>query len=277
MDELHLVRCPPAAGNVGKRKRTGLPDHVPDTRWIKNGQKRVSDGTRPKAVLRYSYRCCSPNCPARKVRERNTVLNTEMKVTFYGLHTHTINEASRNQIKDANFCLLYTKGPIPRCPPSFRQLDADQPAACSPAIQTTQKASIAQEVGTGQHYLAAQSGSQGMSQGFCSSEETRDMTNSVEVDWESFIDWGIKFTQISDCVLNLQLHNSAASCPPAAHQGCQRRSAQEKVANSGRNARKGQAEAAVSAIGELADIEIDMDACLRSLTDSLPSTEICPF
>ena len=103
------------------------------------------------------------------------------------------------------------------------------------------------------------------------------MTNSMEVDWESFVDWGIKFTQISDCVLNLQLHNSAPSCPPAAHQGCQRKSDQGTVANLGRNARKSQAEAAVhvSTIGELAEIEIDMDACLSSLTDSLPSTEIC--
>ena len=168
-------------------------------RWTKNGQTRVSDGTRPKAVLRYSYRCCSPNCPARKVRERNTVLNTEMKVTFYGLHTHTINEASRNQIKNADFFPLYTKGPIRRCPPSVRQWHADQPAACSPATQTmtqtTQKASIAQEVVTGQPHLAAQSGSQGC----CSSEETHDVTNSVELDWESLIDscidWGIKFTR----------------------------------------------------------------------------------
>ena len=169
MDELRLVRCPPAAGNGSKRKRAGLPD----MRWIKNGQKRVSDGTRPKAVLRYSYRCRSPNCPARKVRERNTVLNTEMKVTFYGLHTHTINEASRNQIKEANFFPLYTKGPIRRCSPSVRQLHADQPAACAPATQNTQKASIAwsiaQEVRTGQPHLAAQSGSQGC----CSSEEDK--------------------------------------------------------------------------------------------------------
>ena len=87
MDELRLVRCPPAAGNGGKRKRAGLPD----TRWVKNGQK----------------------------------------------------------------------------------------------------ASIAQEVGKGQPHLAAQSGSQG----FCSSEETYDVTNSVELDWESLIDWGIKFTR----------------------------------------------------------------------------------
>ena len=187
----------------------------------------------------------------------------------------TIGElADINQIKDANFFPLYTKGPIRRCPPSFRQLDADQPAACTPATQTrqtTQPASIAPEVGTGQPHLTAQSGSQGC----CSSEETHDMTNSMEVDWESFVDWGIKFTQISDCVLNLQLHNSAPSCPPAAHQGCQRKFDQETVANLGRNARKSQAEAAVATIGELADIEIDMDACLRSLTDSLPSTEIC--
>ena len=38
-----------------------------------------------------------------------------------------------------------------------------------------------------------------------------------------------------------------------------------------------QAKTLVSGIGELADIEIDMDVCLRSLTDSLPGTEICPF
>ena len=47
MDELRLVRCPPAPGNIGKRKRTELPD----VGWIKNGQKRVSDGTRPKLCL----------------------------------------------------------------------------------------------------------------------------------------------------------------------------------------------------------------------------------
>ena len=90
---------------------------------------------------------------------------------------------------------------------------------------------------------------------------------------------GHQVHEISDCVLNLWLHISAPSCPPAAHQGCQRKieSDREKVANSGRNARKSQAEADVSVIGELADIEIDMDACLRSLTDSLPSTEICQF
>jgi len=40
-----------------------------------------------------------------------------------------------------------------------------------------------------------------------------------------------------------------------------------------------QAKTLVSGIGELADIEIDMDVCLRSLslTDSLPRTEICLF
>ena len=99
------------------------------------------------------------------------------------------------------------------------------------------------------------------------------MTNAMGVAGGSFVNWDIKFTQISDYVLNLQSHNSAPSCPPAAHQRCQRKSDQEKVANSGTNAMSNahktecQAKTFVSGIGEFADIEIDMDVCLRSLTD----------
>ena len=109
------------------------------------------------------------------------------------------------------------------------------------------------------------------------------MPNSMEVGGESVVNWDIKFTQISDYALNLQSHNSAPSYPPAAHQRRQRKPDQEKVANSVANAMSNacktecQAKAVVPGIGELADIEIDMDVCLRSLTDSLPSTEICPF
>jgi len=97
----------------------GIPLAVAARGWKKYAQKRVAGHGVPKAVLKQSYKCQHPGCPAVKVTCRDTVHAgpaAPQFLEFFGMHNHEVSESLKAEMCSAlsTFDPTYTGGRLKR-------------------------------------------------------------------------------------------------------------------------------------------------------------------